>query len=103
MYIPTVNTVNIVNIFVCRYGWDDQYYEYDESGEGWYQDAQGEWHQETAPNQSNNHSIFVLTFLLSLVCKMLDPTVILAFIEENIIVSRGLFLGQYYVCTLSYI
>ena len=42
----------------CRYGWDDQYYEYDESGEGWHQDAQGEWHQEPPTiNQSfkSNH------------------------------------------------
>ena len=33
-----------------RYGWDDQYYEYDEAEqwelEGWYQDNRGDWHQD---------------------------------------------------------
>jgi hypothetical protein len=40
-------------ILICvlyRYGWDDQYYEYDEStgdleAQGWIQDQNGDWHQ----------------------------------------------------------
>ncbi|XP_023338040.1 protein unc-13 homolog A isoform X8 [Eurytemora carolleeae] len=38
-----------------RYGWDDQYYEYDDTGhEGWIQDEYGEWHQD--PNYDLNKS-----------------------------------------------
>ena len=38
----------LIDSFLCRYGWDDQYYEYDDTGqyEGWVQDEYGEWHQE---------------------------------------------------------
>ena len=51
------------NFLNCRYGWDDQYYEYDESGEGWYQDPQGEWHQEQPINQSYLIIIYVIGIL----------------------------------------
>ena len=38
----------LIETCLCRYGWDDQYYEYDDTGqyEGWVQDEYGEWHQE---------------------------------------------------------
>ena len=50
---PSVWLCSTFQIFLklyCRYGWDDQFYEYDDTGqyeyEGWFQDEYGEWHQD---------------------------------------------------------